>query len=155
MIYEYSLYMIIPTTHMSHSKMVHCVWMYIRCTNPTIGRKSNSMNTVMKVSYLHPNAINIDELVKILSRKYCLSHGGFSLVWKITGYWCQDIYLDCLLQRASRLLIWNAGPGSARGIRSNSKFDQNLQCSGLKHTLPTTTKFCTRHHNVTVVTWRV
>ena len=108
--------MIIPTTHMPHSKMVHCVWMYIRCTNPTIGRRSNSMNTVMKVSYLHPNAINIDVLVKILSRKYCLSHGGFILVWKITGYWCQDIYLDCLLQRASRLLIWDAGPVSARGM---------------------------------------
>ena len=37
-------------------------------------------------------------------------------------------------------------------FRSNSKFDQNLQCSSLKCTLPTTTKFCTRHHSVTVVT---
>ena len=35
---------------------------------------------------------------------------------------------------------------------SNSKFYQNLQCSSLKCTLPTTTKFCTRHDSVTVVT---
>ena len=37
-------------------------------------------------------------------------------------------------------------------FRSNSKFDQNLQCSGLKCTPPITTKFCTRHDSVTVVT---
>ena len=37
-------------------------------------------------------------------------------------------------------------------FRSNSKFHQNLQYSSLKCTLPTTTKFCTRHDSVTVVT---
>ena len=37
-------------------------------------------------------------------------------------------------------------------FRSNSKFDQNLQCSSLKCTLPTTKKFCTCHDSVTVVT---
>ena len=37
-------------------------------------------------------------------------------------------------------------------FRSNSKFDQNLKCPGLKYTLPITTKFCTRHDSVTVVT---
>ena len=39
-------------------------------------------------------------------------------------------------------------------FRSNSKFDQNLQCSGLKCTLLITIimKFCTRHDSVTVVT---
>ena len=37
-------------------------------------------------------------------------------------------------------------------FRSNSKFYQNLPCSGLKCTLPITTKFCTHHDNVTVVT---
>ena len=35
-------------------------------------------------------------------------------------------------------------------FRSNSKFDHNLQCSSLKCTLPTTTKFCTRHDSVTI-----
>ena len=37
-------------------------------------------------------------------------------------------------------------------FRSNSKFDQKLSCSGSKCTLPITTKFCTRHDSVTVVT---
>ena len=37
-------------------------------------------------------------------------------------------------------------------FRSNLKFDQNLQCSGLKCTQPITTKFCTCHDSVT--SWR-
>ena len=37
-------------------------------------------------------------------------------------------------------------------FRSNSKFDQNVQYSGLKRTLLITTKCCTRHDSVTVVT---
>ena len=34
-------------------------------------------------------------------------------------------------------------------FRSNSKFDQILQCSSLKCNLPITTKFCTRQDSVT------
>ena len=37
-------------------------------------------------------------------------------------------------------------------FRSNSQFHQNLPCSGLKYTLPITTKFCTLHDIVTVLT---
>ena len=37
-------------------------------------------------------------------------------------------------------------------FRSNLTFDQNLECSSLKYVLPITTKFCTRHDSVTVVT---
>ena len=37
-------------------------------------------------------------------------------------------------------------------FRSNSKFDQNSQCSGLKYGPPITTKFFTRHGSFTVVT---
>ena len=37
-------------------------------------------------------------------------------------------------------------------FRSNSKFNQNLECSGLKCALPITTKFCTGHDSYTVVT---
>ena len=41
----------------------------------------------------------------------------------------------------------------ARPINAISiEFDQNLQYSGLKCSLPITTKFCTRHDSVTVVT---
>ena len=37
-------------------------------------------------------------------------------------------------------------------IQLNQRFDQNLQCSGLRYTLPITMKFCTCHDSVTVVT---
>ena len=37
-------------------------------------------------------------------------------------------------------------------FRSNSKFDQNLQCSCLTRTQLITTTFCTRHDSYTVVT---
>ena len=37
-------------------------------------------------------------------------------------------------------------------FRSNLKFDQNLQCSAVKYTLPVTTQFCTCHDRVTFVT---
>ena len=36
-------------------------------------------------------------------------------------------------------------------FRSNSKFDQNLECFSLKYSQPITTKFCTRHDSYTVV----
>ena len=37
-------------------------------------------------------------------------------------------------------------------FRLNLKFDQNVQCSGLKCTPLITTKFCTHHDSVTVMT---
>ena len=36
-------------------------------------------------------------------------------------------------------------------IRSNSKSDQNMMCSGLKCTLPTTTKLCTHHDSIKIL----
>ena len=44
------------------------------------------------------------------------------------------------------------GPVPLTIFRSNSKFDQNLQCSSLKFILPSSTRFCTRHDSYTVVT---
>ena len=46
----------------------------------------------------------------------------------------------------------NLAPVPLTIFRSNSKFDQNLQCCSSKCHLPITTKFCTRHDSVTVVT---
>ena len=43
-------------------------------------------------------------------------------------------------------------PVPLTGFRSNSKFDQILECSGLKYAQLITTTFRTRHDNVTVVT---
>ena len=44
------------------------------------------------------------------------------------------------------------GPIPLMIFRSNLKFNQNLQCSDLKGTLSTKTKFCTRHDSATVLT---
>ena len=46
----------------------------------------------------------------------------------------------------------NLAPIPPTMFQSNDKFDQNLQCSGLKYTLLITTKFCTCHDSHTVVT---
>ena len=76
----------------------------------------------------------------------------------------EDIWKTiCNLVRNGVLLVKNGNKAAIAGtailapvpltiFRSNSKFDQKLQCSSLKCTLPTTTKFCTRHDSVTVVT---
>ena len=52
----------------------------------------------------------------------------------------------------SHSLISKQPPVLPTIFRLNSKFDQNMQGSGLKCTPPVTTKFCTRHDFVTVVT---
>ena len=44
-------------------------------------------------------------------------------------------------------------PVPLTGFRSNSKFDQNLECSNLKCTQPITMIFCTRHDSYIVVTY--
>ena len=60
---------------------------------------------------------------------------------------------DCYLKGSRTLDVINhLAPVPLTVFRSNSKFDQNLQCSDLKYTLPITTKFCTRHDSYTVVT---
>ena len=43
-------------------------------------------------------------------------------------------------------------PVTLKVFRSNSKFDKNLEYSGLKYAQPITMKNCTRHDSVTVVT---
>ena len=50
--------------------------------------------------------------------------------------------------------VWNhfPGPGAHPTKDISIKFDQNLDCSSLKCALPITTKFCTCHNSVTVVT---
>ena len=43
-------------------------------------------------------------------------------------------------------------PGARPTNGISIEFDQNLECSSLKHAQPLTTKFCTRHDSYTVVT---
>ena len=61
--------------------------------------------------------------------------------------WCAKssvslVVLPCLHQAPVPLSIF----------RSNSKFDENSECSSFKYTWPITTIFCTRHDSDTVVT---
>ena len=56
------------------------------------------------------------------------------------------------LMRCELQVLHIQAPVPLTGFRSNSKFDQNLWCSSLKKALPITTKLCTCHDSVTVVT---
>ena len=51
-----------------------------------------------------------------------------------------------------RLLSWGQAPVPLSIFRSNSKFDENSECSSFEYTRPITTIFCTRHDSDTVVT---
>ena len=49
-------------------------------------------------------------------------------------------------------LLQDLAPVPLSIFRSNSKFDENSECSSFKYIRPITTIFCTRHDSVTVVT---
>ena len=67
-----------------------------------------------------------------------------------------NVSLELILEAYSYLQCDMITTGGRPGARSTNdisiEFNQNLQCSGLKYTLPITTKFCTRHDSVTIVT---
>ena len=72
-------------------------------------------------------------------------------VGKGTREWLYQI--SCKVQMHSDLRVYLSkilAPVPLTIFRSNSKFDQSLQCSGLKCTQPITTKFCIRHYSVTI-----
>ena len=58
----------------------------------------------------------------------------------------------CESESNNMQIIIRSGARLAKDIQSNSKFDLNLECPGLKCTPPITAKFCTHHDSVTVVT---
>ena len=49
------------------------------------------------------------------------------------------------------LIEFRLAPFPLTVFRSNSKFDQNLECCSLKYAQPIATKFCTRHESYTVI----
>ena len=51
-----------------------------------------------------------------------------------------------------RARVRNLAPVPLSIFRSNSKFDENSECSSFEYTRPITTIFCTRHDSDTVVT---
>ena len=61
-------------------------------------------------------------------------------------------YLNQMMNKFTNAYVCHQAPVPLTIFRSNSKFDQNLPCSGFKCTRPITTTFCTRHDSVTVVT---
>ena len=61
-------------------------------------------------------------------------------------------YLHIILQTRRVHMIGDLAPVPLSIFRSNSKFDENKECSSFKYTRPITTIFCTRHDSDTVVT---
>ena len=91
-----------------------------------------------------------DNFVAELSSHYQNSAEFLSFYGLLNFY----LYAMAFVYSPSKNAVYGkCGPGAHPTIiRWNSKFDQNLQCSGLKCTLPITTKFCTCYDNVTIVT---
>ena len=100
--------------------------------------------------------------IKIMERSFC-TNGCVSESqllqnkWnKVSGYVGRNHRCNifshwprpCLAKDRKQVL----GPVPLTIFLLNSKFDQNLQCSGLKYTPPIIIKFCTHHGSITVVT---
>ena len=68
-------------------------------------------------------------------------------------WWCDWPRLGCeLFQLGGYQVITDQAPVPLSIFRSNSKFDENSECSSFEYTRPITTIFCTRHDSDTVVT---
>ena len=74
--------------------------------------------------------------------------------------WCQPpngwsrfyLAVSALAPVYIQLQSW-PGARPTKEISTELKFDQNLECSGLKCVQPITTKSCARHDNVTDICW--
>ena len=135
-----------------------------------------SMQQTREVIRVHRNVCQDNEIVSALSisvkKQACHLHEYFIWLNKfvnvpaffilISVHWKESawssyiyIYIHCHTTKvfASFFVIAQVlVPIPLTIFRSNSKFDQKLQCSGLRCTQPITTKFCTCHDNVIVVT---
>ena len=86
---------------------------------------------------------------KTLLRASYLHNGIFYRSW--------HLYIESgpsFWQRSPHLAVDNhhLAPVPLSIFRSNSKFDENSECSSFEYTRPITTIFCTRHDSDTVVT---
>ena len=81
----------------------------------------------------------------------------FYLIWAWTNGWVNNGHAGDLRHHRSRhdvtIMGKNLAPVAITIFRSNSKFDQNLECSGFGHGQSITTKFCVRQDGVAVVTY--
>ena len=78
----------------------------------------------------------------------------FELVYKPdkphSSHWSHPYAASVILLLSDQ--TWGLAPVPVTIFWSNSKFDQNMQCSGLKYTPLVAMQFCTRHDSYTVVT---
>ena len=73
----------------------------------------------------------------------------------VTSRICENTYCFIRENLGGLLTSWCWGdqaPVPLSIFRSNSKFDENSECSSFEYTRPITTIFCTRHDSGTVVT---
>ena len=137
--------------------------------NVTIGagvRIRESMileNSVLKVSYGSRNICITVEFYYNTVRKRFQWEGPLPRSWSSTLCFCPLGQFKWAQVRHGRVFYTfislsrkadgacPVAPVPLTIFRLNSKFNQNRLCSGLKCTLPITTKFCTCHDSVTVV----
>ena len=116
----------------------------------------------MKSSDIHIRAISQEmphpSIIKIrLKSTYLKFHSNFPGAKELTSFSC-DIWRPLLpieIRRGNskcRLWLCDHAPVPLSIFRSNSKFDENSECSSFEYTRPITTTFCTRHDSDTVVT---
>ena len=112
-------------------------------------------NNILKCIFFKENFhILIEILLKFVSKASLHNKSALPLPMtkylkkgKTIAYSCNEhIYSD--IYPSSDL-----APVPLTRFQSNSKFDHIWQCSGFKCALPITTKFCTCHDSVTVVTY--
>ena len=92
---------------------------------------------------IFPSHFKFDENFLLLSSKF-LESDCCKILHMTQQPWCTGM---C----KSLLQYEGLAPVSLTRFRSNSKFDQNLECCSLKYVNPITTQFCTPHDSVTIV----
>ena len=108
----------------------------------TVRRQASDRTNNDLLAIGHVESYHINE-IWIITPKFSFENASENVVCKMWTILFRS-------QRVDAPLLWfhtnHQVPVPFKTIfRSNSKFDQNLQYSGWKCTLPNTTKFCTRH----------
>ena len=72
--------------------------------------------------------------------------------WRKDNKWFHVCYFFEFFPHTDKFYSLHLAPVPLSIFRSNSKFDENSECSGFEYTRPITMIFCTRHDSDTVVT---
>ena len=118
--------------------------------------RRNLILTICCNGISYPDLCSTEPAEEVLSWQHWFS--GSSILLSCTKWWhfmmcCRKRWPIMRVLQVARGEGWtHLLPVPLTILRLNSKFDQILQCSGLKCTLLITTKFCTCQDSVTVVT---